>query len=178
MWAYPCVQHPITQLSRNAASVRPPGGMDLNPVFTSLSEFSTSPSSSTHAPTLFELSRVRLVHGWLADPQAPSFAALEKVNDYDAATNLIVNCDAIMGGGMVESIGGTGAAGDAGLQEAKSEEERRMIQEGEPPWLRQVAAARTYLAYHSIPCSRLLGRQPYAAHIPWSRVPLQCDARS
>ncbi|KAG8713284.1 hypothetical protein FRC11_012693, partial [Ceratobasidium sp. 423] len=79
-------------------------GMDLNPVFTNLSAFSTSPSSATHAPTLFDLSRVRLVHGWLADPQSPTYAALEKVRDYDAATNLIVSCDSLLGGRMVESI--------------------------------------------------------------------------
>ena len=79
--------------------------MDLNPVFTDLSAFSTSPASTTHAPTLFDLSRVRLVHGWLADPQSPAYTALEKVKDYDAATNLIVSCDSLMGGKMVESEG-------------------------------------------------------------------------
>ena len=77
--------------------------MDLNPVFTNLSTFSTSPSSTTHAPTLFDLSRVRLVHGWLADPQSPAYPALDKVRDYDAAVNLIVSCDSLMGGRMVES---------------------------------------------------------------------------
>jgi hypothetical protein len=104
--------------------------MDLNPIFTSLSSFATSPSSSTHATTLFELSRVRLVHGWLVDPQAPSYAALEKVRNYDAATNLIVNCDAIMGGRMVESVGGVEAASSSEPSGTKSEEDRQMIEEG------------------------------------------------
>ncbi|EUC56997.1 choline/carnitine O-acyltransferase [Rhizoctonia solani AG-3 Rhs1AP] len=106
-------------------------GMDLNPVFTELSAFSASPSSTTHAPTLFNLSRVRLVHGWLADPQSPAYAALEKVKDYDAATNLIVSCDSLMGGRMVESIGegGNGDVPKSDTDGTTSDEHRRMIEE-------------------------------------------------
>ncbi|CAE6408771.1 unnamed protein product [Rhizoctonia solani] len=106
-------------------------GMDLNPVFTNLSAFSISSSSTTHAPTLFELSRVRLVHGWLVDPQSPAYAALDKVRDYDAAVNLIVSCDSLMGGRMVESIGGSGAGESAkpDVNETASDEHRRMIEE-------------------------------------------------
>ncbi|KAF8606498.1 hypothetical protein BDV93DRAFT_520791 [Ceratobasidium sp. AG-I] len=106
-------------------------GMDLNPVFTSLSNFSHSPNSPTHAPTLFNLSRVRLVHGWLADPQARAYSVLEKVKDYDAATTLIVGCDAVMGGQLVESVGGggneNGGEGEGGNE--RSAEERQMIQD-------------------------------------------------
>ncbi|KAL5634613.1 hypothetical protein ACGC1H_002605 [Rhizoctonia solani] len=106
-------------------------GMDLNPVFTDLSAFSVSPLSTTHAPTLFNLSRVRLVHGWLADPQSPAYAALEKVKDYDAATNLIVSCDSLMGGRMVERIGEGGSrdAPKSDADDATSDEHRRMIEE-------------------------------------------------
>ncbi|CAE6414425.1 unnamed protein product [Rhizoctonia solani] len=106
-------------------------GMDLNPVFTDLSAFSTSPASTTHAPTLFDLSRVRLVHGWLADPQSPAYAALEKVRDYDTATTLIVSCDSLMGGKMVESVGesGSGEAPKPDVDGTTSDEHRRMIEE-------------------------------------------------
>lgn len=110
--------------------------MDLNPVFTSLSSFSHSPSSPTHAPTLFNLSRVRLVHGWLADPQARAYSVLERVKDYDAATTLIVGCDAVMGGQMVESVGGggNGGVGEGETREGeaaeRSAEERQMIEDG------------------------------------------------
>ena len=109
------------------------GGMDLNPVFTSLSSFSHSPNSPTHAPTLFNLSGVRLVHGWLADPQSRAYSVLERVKDYDAATTLIVGCDAVMGGQLVESVGGggneDGGGGEGG--EERSAEERQMIEDGE-----------------------------------------------
>ncbi|KAF8753527.1 Choline/Carnitine o-acyltransferase [Rhizoctonia solani] len=108
-------------------------GMDLNPVFTNLSAFSISPSSTTHAPTLFNLSRVRLVHGWLVDPQSPSYAALDKVRDYDAAVNLIVSCDSLMGGRMVESVGGaaagTGESAKTDVDAPANDEHRRMIEE-------------------------------------------------
>ncbi|QRW18264.1 carnitine O-acetyltransferase [Rhizoctonia solani] len=107
--------------------------MDLNPVFTNLSAFSISPSSTTHAPTLFNLSRVRLVHGWLVDPQSPSYAALDKVRDYDAAVNLIVSCDSLMGGRMVESVGGaaagTGESAKTDVDAPANDEHRRMIEE-------------------------------------------------
>ncbi|KAF8699128.1 Choline/Carnitine o-acyltransferase, partial [Rhizoctonia solani] len=108
-------------------------GMDLNPVFTNLSAFSISPSSTTHAPTLFNLSRVRLVHGWLVDPQSASYAALDKVRDYDAAVNLIVSCDSLMGGKMVESVGGTaagtGESAKTDVDAQTNDEHRRMIEE-------------------------------------------------
>ena len=106
--------------------------MDLNPVFTSLSSFSHSPNSPTHAPTLFNLSGVRLVHGWLADPQSRAYSVLERVKDYDAATTLIVGCDAVMGGQLVESVGGggneDGGEGEGGKE--RSAEERQMIEDG------------------------------------------------
>lgn len=79
------------------------------------------------------------MHGWLADPQAErTYKALEKVRDYDAATTLIVGCDAVMGGAMVESVGadGSGGAGGNGSGGAeagpKSPEEREMIENGTP----------------------------------------------
>jgi hypothetical protein len=113
--------------------------MDLNPVFTSLTDFSHSINSPTYPTTLFNLSRIRLVHGWLADPQAErTYKALDKVRDYDAATTLIVGCDAVMGGAMVESVGAGGSGGvgevEAGNGDAeggaKSPEEREMIENG------------------------------------------------
>ncbi|KAG8717663.1 hypothetical protein FRC08_006983 [Ceratobasidium sp. 394] len=108
-------------------------GMDLNPVFTSLSSFSQSAHSPTHPTTLFNLSRIRLVHGWLADPQAErTYQALDKVRDYDAATTLIASCDAVMGGAMVESVGGSGGGGDETNGHgggAKTPEERQMIED-------------------------------------------------
>ncbi|CAE6447104.1 unnamed protein product [Rhizoctonia solani] len=128
-------------------------GMDLNPVFTNLSAFSTSPSSTTHAPTLFELSRVRLVHGWLADPQSPAYAALDKVRDYDAATNLIVSCDSLMGGRMVESVGESGGGGEeipkSNADGPTTDEHRRMI--GEAFLVRDFLEANpTQLTYHGL----------------------------
>ncbi|KAG8781519.1 hypothetical protein FRC12_021830 [Ceratobasidium sp. 428] len=112
-------------------------GMDLNPVFTSLTSFSQSLHSPTHPTTLFNLSRIRLVHGWLADPQAEHiYKVLDKVRDYDTATTLIASCDAFMGGAMVESVGGSGSGvngGDGSENEGgsgpKSAEEKQMIQD-------------------------------------------------
>ncbi|QRV89981.1 hypothetical protein RhiJN_17999 [Ceratobasidium sp. AG-Ba] len=115
-------------------------GMDLSPVFTSLTSFAHSAHSPTHPTTLFNLSRVRLVHGWLADPHPERvYKALEKVGDYDTATTLIASCDAAMGGAMVESIGGGSGSGggeqndvrdeqDGSGHGPKSAEEREMIE--------------------------------------------------
>ena len=46
-------------------------------------------------PTLFASAGIDLVHGWLIDPECPEYAAVLRVQDYDLATNLIVEADVL-----------------------------------------------------------------------------------
>ena len=71
-----------------------PGGMDLNPVFTSHTTF--RPSGSTGGGgelKLFEHVGIPLVHGWLVDPASTYADVLKRVNDYDSAVELIAEVD-------------------------------------------------------------------------------------
>jgi hypothetical protein len=65
--------------------------MNLNPVFTSPTSF--HPSSAGGELKLFEQAGIKLVHGWLVDPDSSEAVALAKVPDYDSALNLIVDAD-------------------------------------------------------------------------------------
>jgi ubiquitin carboxyl-terminal hydrolase MINDY-1/2 len=55
--------------------------MDLNPLFTGISSF--RPATDGGELKLFELCKVSLVHGWLADPSAPEYSVLARAEDYD-----------------------------------------------------------------------------------------------
>ncbi|KAM6503940.1 Protein of unknown function (DUF544) domain containing protein [Amanita muscaria] len=76
-------------------------GMDLNPVFTS--PFRFNPSGEGKDLELFEHAHMKLVHGWLVDPNSPEAHALTEVQDYDSATILIAEADHLANGQLVVS---------------------------------------------------------------------------
>jgi ubiquitin carboxyl-terminal hydrolase MINDY-1/2 len=73
--------------------------LDLNPLFTGISSF--RPAGSGGELKLFELAGIRLVHGWLVDPDSQEHAALAKTEDYDTSVNSIVDADHLMSGRLV-----------------------------------------------------------------------------
>ncbi|KAF8515398.1 hypothetical protein BU17DRAFT_76899 [Hysterangium stoloniferum] len=76
-------------------------GMDLNPVFTSVTSF--KPAGDTGELELFELTGINLVHGWLADPNSPEFDVLSRYENYDAAVNALVFADHLTQGQLVRA---------------------------------------------------------------------------
>ena len=52
------------------------GGMDLNPLFTSIDAF--RPAGDGGELKLFELAGVKLYHGWLADPDGPEYDVVSR----------------------------------------------------------------------------------------------------
>ncbi|TFK21464.1 hypothetical protein FA15DRAFT_79169 [Coprinopsis marcescibilis] len=88
-------------------------GMDLNPVFTSSTEF--RPSGLGGELKLFEQVGIRLVHGWLVDPGSQEANALERAPDYDTAVSLIAEVDHLTHGKfVVEEVNGTDPAAASG----------------------------------------------------------------
>jgi len=79
----------------------PPVGLDLNPLFTGISSF--RPAGLGGELKLFALAGIRLVHGWLVDPDSQEYAALAKTEDYDTSVNAIVDADHHMSGRLVVS---------------------------------------------------------------------------
>ena len=76
-------------------------GMDLNPLFTGVTAF--RPAGEGGELKLFEHAGIRLVHGWLPDPNSPEYNVLARVGDYDNAVNLIVEVDHLAKGQLVTS---------------------------------------------------------------------------
>jgi ubiquitin carboxyl-terminal hydrolase MINDY-1/2 len=70
-------------------------GLDLNPLFTGISSF--RPAGEGGQLKLFDLVGIKLVHGWLVDPDSQEFAALSKTEDYDTSLDAIVAGDAVSG---------------------------------------------------------------------------------
>jgi hypothetical protein len=68
-------------------------GLDLNPLFTGISSF--RPAGEGGQLKLFDLVDIKLVHGWLADPDSQEFAALSKTEDYDTSLDAMVAADAV-----------------------------------------------------------------------------------
>ena len=115
-----------------------PGGMDLNPVFTSSTAF--RPATTGGELALFASVGISLVHGWLIDPESSEYAPVSRVKDYDSAMNLIVEAD-VLTRGLLMGNGTEGDGGGAGSSQAGpsdsgvnlSEEERRKVEDGELP---------------------------------------------
>jgi hypothetical protein len=108
--------------------------MDLNPVFTSTTAF--RPATTGGELALFASAGITLVHGWLADPEGPEFAAVKRVEDYDSAMNLIVEADVLTSGLLVGTghaayIDGTGQAGPSNPNIKLTDEERQKVEDGE-----------------------------------------------
>ncbi|TDL25489.1 DUF544-domain-containing protein [Rickenella mellea] len=115
-------------------------GMDLNPRFTGLESF--HPAGDAGALKLFEQARIRLVHGWLVDPDSPEHRAVAQAGDYDDAVNRIVEADALTKGMLVTPddsvIGGSARGSGSGASGSGSgsapsghwtPEERRKIED-------------------------------------------------
>lgn len=108
--------------------------MDLNPLFSGASSF--RPAGTGGELKLFEQAGIKLVHGWLADPDSPEYAVLVKAEDYDSAVNLIVEADHVAKGQLVVSedelsssqAGSSGSA--SGTGPALSEEDQKKVEAG------------------------------------------------
>jgi len=70
-------------------------------LFTGISSF--RPAGLGGELKLFELAGIRLVHGWLVDPDSQEYAALGKTEDYDTSANAIVDADHLTSGQLVVS---------------------------------------------------------------------------
>jgi ubiquitin carboxyl-terminal hydrolase MINDY-1/2 len=75
--------------------------MDLNPQFTAVSSF--RPAGDGGELKLFDLTGIRLVHGWLVDPDSSEFDVISRVEDYDTSVNLIVSADHLTKGQLVRA---------------------------------------------------------------------------
>jgi ubiquitin carboxyl-terminal hydrolase MINDY-1/2 len=93
--------------TRNSAPAKrlrdPSEGMDLNPLFTSYTAFRPGGSGSSAGGELqlFEQAGIKLVHGWLVDPESPEHSAVTKTEDYDTSVNLVVDADYLTKGKLV-----------------------------------------------------------------------------
>lgn len=75
--------------------------MDLNPLFTGVSSF--RPGGEGGELKLFDLAGIRLVHGWLVDPDSQEYPAVSITEDYDTSLNAIVEADILTSGQVVYS---------------------------------------------------------------------------
>jgi len=97
--------------------------MDLNPLFTNYTSFGGGELD------IFEQAGIKLVHGWLVDPDTPDFNTLSKwSSDYDSAMNLIADADHLTKGRLVPTEGDE--AGGSTLK--LSEEDREKVEAGMP----------------------------------------------
>jgi hypothetical protein len=76
--------------------------MDLNPVFTSPTAFRPAGAGGGELK-LFQQVGIKLVHGWLVDPDSQESKALERAPDYDTAASLIAEVDHLTNGRFVLS---------------------------------------------------------------------------
>lgn len=70
-------------------------GLDLNPLFTGISSF--RPAGEGGQLKLFDQADIKLVHGWLVDPDSQEYSALSKTEDYDTSMDAIVAGEALAG---------------------------------------------------------------------------------
>ena len=115
--------------------------MDLNPLFTSITAF--RPSGDNGALKLFEQANIKLLHGWIVDPDGPEYAVLSKTEDYDTSVNLIVAADDVAKGQLVlsENSAVPGPRGETSenvvvddsihISDTWSEEDRKKVEDGE-----------------------------------------------
>lgn len=103
--------------------------MDLNPLFTGATSF--RPAGSGGELKLFEQAGIRLVHGWLVDPDSPEASVLAKTQDYDSAVNLIADADHTAKGQLVLSRDAEeNQAGSSSSNNNWTDEERAKIEDG------------------------------------------------
>ncbi|KAI6037701.1 hypothetical protein EDC04DRAFT_2701675 [Pisolithus marmoratus] len=78
-------------------------GLDLNPQFTAVDSF--RPGEGGGELQLFSKAGIRLLHGWVVDPESPAASVLSRVSDYDSAVTLIADADHITKGKLLHSDG-------------------------------------------------------------------------
>jgi len=100
--------------------------MDLNPVFISTTSF--RPAGDAGELKLFQFVGIKLVHGWLVDPEDPEYTVLSKVEDYDTAVNTIAFADHLTKGQLVRATEDFEALADMGSN--WSPEERQKVEDG------------------------------------------------
>jgi hypothetical protein len=76
-------------------------GLDLNPLFTGIQSF--RPAGEGGELKLFDLAGIKLVHGWIADPDSQEFGALSKTEDYDRSMDAVAIADSLTSGQLVYS---------------------------------------------------------------------------
>jgi hypothetical protein len=107
-------------------------GMDLNPLFTTPTSF--RPAGDGGELKLFDEAGIRLVHGWLADPESPEAVVLSNTQDYDSAVNLIADADHITKGQLVidddNFESSVHQAGPSNASQNYTSEEREKIENG------------------------------------------------
>jgi hypothetical protein len=131
-------------------------GMDLNPVFTSHTAFRPSGSMWGGGELkLFEHVGIPLVHGWVIDPASTDADVLERVNDYDAAVDLIVEVDHLTNGKFVmNEIDGVSPAGPSSPTENLTEEKVEKVADG--MWFRILTKMSAYCRGIAIVIRRFL----------------------
>lgn len=75
--------------------------MDLNPLFTGISAF--RPGGEGGELKLFDLAGIKLVHGWIVDPDSQEYPVLSTTEDYDTSLNALVAADTATSGQFVVS---------------------------------------------------------------------------
>lgn len=106
-------------------------GMDLNPVFTSPTVFRPSGSIGAGGELeLFEHVGIPLVHGWLVDPESTDAGILKRINDYDAAVELIAEVDHLTNGKFVVTEMDDIYANLSSATRNWTEEEIRKVEDG------------------------------------------------
>ncbi|KAG8833911.1 hypothetical protein FRC17_009870 [Serendipita sp. 399] len=132
-------------------------GMDLNPLFTGISSF--RPGGEGGELKLFDLAGIKLVHGWIADPDSHEYAALSKTEDYDTSMDAIVAADTAMSGQLVVlESNDIPTLNDALSKPAQlSEEEHKKVVDGNSPntmlirhWLDSNPTQMTYYGLFSL----------------------------
>lgn len=124
------------QLSLEAAlSILPQTrvGLNLNPQFTKIDGFTSSPSSGEGELALFSLAQIPLLHGWLGDPaDEETYRVLEEAGDYDRAVEMMVEGSEVAGKLGLEGNGGVDLNDEELIREAErrsqwtSEEEEKV----------------------------------------------------
>ena len=105
--------------------------MDLNPVFTAATSF--RPAGAGGELKLFEQVNIKLVHGWIVDPDSDEADAIAKTPDYDSAVNLIVDADHTTNGHLVmseDALGVGGSVPNGHAHRTLTEEERDKVARG------------------------------------------------
>ncbi|KIM62732.1 hypothetical protein SCLCIDRAFT_15738 [Scleroderma citrinum Foug A] len=74
-------------------------GLDLNPQFTAVDLF--RPGSDGGELQLFAKAGIKLVHGWVVDPESQAASVLSRVSDYDSAVMLIADADHLSKGRLL-----------------------------------------------------------------------------